>query len=55
MDNMLHMPAPTHITRTVDTITPFMFVGDEAFGLFENVLRPYGGKNLSEQKKIFNY
>jgi hypothetical protein len=55
MDNTLHIPAPTHATRTVDTITPFMFVGDEAFVLSENVLRPYGGKNLSEQKKIFNY
>jgi hypothetical protein len=55
LDNTLHIPPPTHITRTVDTITPFVFVGDEAFGLSENVLRPYGGKNLSEQKKIFNY
>jgi hypothetical protein len=55
MDNMLHIPAPTHITRTIDSITPFVFVGDEAFGLSENVLRHYGGKNLSEKKKIFNY
>ena len=55
VDNTLHIPAPTHIRRTVDSITPFVFVGDEAFGLSENILRPYGGKNLSEKKKIFNY
>ncbi|KAH9639508.1 hypothetical protein HF086_004334 [Spodoptera exigua] len=29
--------------------------GDEAFSLQENLLRPYGGKNLPEQKRVFNY
>ncbi|KAJ8881855.1 hypothetical protein PR048_018341, partial [Dryococelus australis] len=40
---------------TVPVIAPFVLVGDEAFGLSENVLRPYGGDNLSDKKKIFNY
>ncbi|CAL4093492.1 unnamed protein product, partial [Meganyctiphanes norvegica] len=34
---------------------PFAFVGDEAFGLSANMLRPYGGKFLTKDKKIFNY
>lgn len=38
------------------TITyPYIIVGDEAFALSENVLRPYGGKQLTHKKKIFNY
>ncbi|KAG8226783.1 hypothetical protein J437_LFUL002829 [Ladona fulva] len=55
MDNTLQIPAETIIKGTVDTITPFSFVGDEAFRLSENILRPYGGKILSEKKKILNY
>ena len=34
---------------------PFVIVGDEAFPLKQNMLRPYPGKNLSEEKAIFNY
>ncbi|KAJ8891231.1 hypothetical protein PR048_010746 [Dryococelus australis] len=44
MDNALHIPAPTQMSRTVLVIAPFVFVGDEAFGLSENVLmaeRPF--------------
>ncbi|KAG8228652.1 hypothetical protein J437_LFUL008303 [Ladona fulva] len=55
MDNTLNIPAEIIIKGTVDTITPYSFVGDEAFGLSENILRPYGGKILPEKKKIFNY
>lgn len=34
---------------------PWVLVGDEAFGLSKHVMRPYGGKNLNVQQKIFNY
>ncbi|XP_035228586.1 uncharacterized protein LOC118200739 [Stegodyphus dumicola] len=34
---------------------PHVFVGDEAFGLKENFMRPYSGRNLSNSKRIFNY
>lgn len=32
-----------------------VIVGDEAFELSENVLRPYGGQKLPVKKRIFNY
>ena len=35
--------------------TPFVMVGDEAFALSGNVLRPYRHRNLSIAKRIFKY
>jgi hypothetical protein len=31
------------------------FVGDEAFAVRRNLLRLYGGRNLSNEKLVFNY
>ena len=33
---------------------PFVFVGDEAFALHTNLIKPYAQKNLNEEKTIFN-
>ena len=53
--NKLHIP-PSGPSFTNDTGNcPFVFVGDEAFSLSENLMRPYAGHNLSEKQKIFNY
>lgn len=35
--------------------TPCFFVGDEAFQLTRNMMRPYPGHNLSFKKRIYNY
>ena len=35
--------------------TPYVLVGDEAFGLKPNLLTPYSGTNLTLKKRIFNY
>jgi hypothetical protein len=53
-NNTLHLPKPEAV-RGVDIPLPFAFVGDEAFGLSTNLLRPYSGKNLLLNKKVFNY
>lgn len=54
INKTLKIPCPTLIGS--DNIKyPFVIVGDEAFPLSENLLRPYGGKNLSREKLIFNY
>ncbi|KAJ8972186.1 hypothetical protein NQ314_000316 [Rhamnusium bicolor] len=34
---------------------PFVIIEDEVFPLSENLLRPYGGENLSYEKEVFNY
>ena len=33
---------------------PFVILGDEAFGLSRNVMRPYPQKTLTPQKRIYN-
>jgi len=53
--NKLHIP-PSGPLFTKDTgIFSFVFIGDEAFSLSENLMRPYAGHNLSEKQTIFNY
>lgn len=34
---------------------PFVFVGDDAFPLTENFMKPYGQTGLTTEQKIFNY
>ena len=34
---------------------PYFFVGDEGFALNRNILRPFGGSNLSVKKRVYNY
>lgn len=36
-------------------VLPHVFIGDEAFGLSNNLMRPYGGKSLSISKRVYNY
>ncbi|CAH4034421.1 unnamed protein product [Pieris brassicae] len=50
----LNIPNAKPLTENGDNI-PYVILGDEAFGLHENLMRPYGGHNLSSNKKIFNY
>jgi len=34
---------------------PFVLVGDEAFALSKNLLRPFPGRSLNDRRRIFNY
>lgn len=34
---------------------PFVFVGDEAFLLKENLMKPYPNKGITHNEKIYNY
>ncbi|XP_026819148.1 protein ALP1-like [Rhopalosiphum maidis] len=52
--NKLNIPESCPILNT-DIIVDYVFVGDEAFGISQHVLRPYGGRNLTKNKRIFNY
>lgn len=54
-EKKLNIPDPGPITDNGDIRVPYVIVADEAFGMSENLMRPYGGKMLSYEKKIFNY
>lgn len=61
-EGRLNIPAPRPIQENLETEVqkkvpkvPFVLIGDEGFGLQENLLRPFGGTHLDQQKLIFNY
>ncbi|KAJ8935701.1 hypothetical protein NQ314_012678 [Rhamnusium bicolor] len=54
INNELNFPADFPIEYGGDNI-PFYIVGDEAFPLSNNLMRPYPGRFLSQGKRIFNY
>lgn len=54
--NSLNLPQPKPLCTDTDSVpVPYMFVADEAFALAENVMRPYPGRNLTHERRIFNY
>lgn len=52
--NTLEIPEDTELPGTSIKM-PYVFVADEAYPLLINVLRPYPGRELNEQCRIFNY
>ena len=50
----LDIPQSCEIPNTTTKI-PFFLVGDEAFPLKSNLMRPYPRKDLDYSKKIYNY
>lgn len=52
----LLLPAPTVLPSLADPI-PYVFVGDEAFPLSENLMRPYPKRSVTDnyENKVFNY
>ncbi|XP_060855047.1 uncharacterized protein LOC132932697 [Metopolophium dirhodum] len=50
----LNIPENTPLPQSNGSKFPFVIVGDEAFGLSQNVMRPYGGRHLSTKKKPLN-
>ncbi|XP_025160271.1 protein ALP1-like [Harpegnathos saltator] len=52
--NTLPLPVPKALPG-INICLPAVFVGDAAFPLLNNLLRPYPGVNLSAKQVIFNY
>ena len=44
-----------HFSGTTEPDLPYVIVGDAAFPLKRNMMRPFSGRSLSEEKAIFNY
>ncbi|CAI6343745.1 unnamed protein product [Macrosiphum euphorbiae] len=53
--NQLNIPVPVCLPNVNDNPQPFVFIGDEAFALHINLLRPYPGRGLTLTRKVFNY
>ncbi|XP_061396835.1 uncharacterized protein LOC133332450 [Musca vetustissima] len=53
LDNTLDIPA-NEILPGSTKMFPYYFVGDHTFPLKENLMRPYPGNNLTQDKEIFN-
>lgn len=51
----LNIPENTLLPESNGSKFPFIIVGDEAFDLSQNVIRPYAGRHLSSKKNVFNY
>lgn len=54
INDKLHLPRPETPSGTEFSL-PYTFVGDEAFPLLENLMKPYAQKNLTKEERIFNY
>lgn len=54
--NQFNIPAPQPLAHTT-TLAPFVIVGDQAFPLMQNLMRPFPENQLinSREKEEFNY
>lgn len=52
--NPLDLPADLPLPGT-DRPMPFFFIGDGAFPLSRHIMKPFGQRNLTDEKRIFNY
>lgn len=52
--NQMYIPVPTPIIEEGKAM-PYMLVADEAFQLNSYTLRPYPGKTLTNEQRVFNY
>jgi hypothetical protein len=50
----LKLPNPKPLPGTNEAV-PYVFVGDEAFSLHKHMMRPFGGRQQSVTKRVFNY
>ncbi|KAJ4943367.1 hypothetical protein JOQ06_005870 [Pogonophryne albipinna] len=55
-DGSLQLPPDTVIPGAERLgLLPHVFVGDEAFPLLDNLLRPFPGRQITRERRIFNY
>lgn len=51
----LNIPEETPFLPGSNVATPYFFVGENAFKMSKNMLRPFSGKQLSDEQRIYNY
>ncbi|XP_022169820.1 uncharacterized protein LOC111033412 [Myzus persicae] len=52
--NELYIPQPDNLPNS-DIKQPYVLVGDDAFPLMDNLMKPFSRKNLTTEQAIFNY
>jgi hypothetical protein len=53
LSNSLNIPNPVNIPEIRSM--PYVFIGDEAFLLMKNLIKPYSQRKITVEEKIFNY
>nr|CAH7730409.1 unnamed protein product [Callosobruchus chinensis] len=53
-EGKLNLPPPAKVSDNLIPL-PYVFIGDEAFGISTNLMRACPGSNLTVPKRIFNY
>lgn len=54
-NNLLILPPAKPLYGKIDPDIPYFLIGDEVFGINMHLQKPFGGKQLSVKKRIFNY
>lgn len=54
-ESQLNMPDPRELPDTPNKKFPYVFIGDEAFQLLPEFMKPYNRAALTNEKRIFNY
>ncbi|XP_046977381.1 putative nuclease HARBI1 [Vanessa cardui] len=54
MSGELNLPPPSNLPGTT-TSAPYVFVGDSAFAINRNIMKPYPFKGINHDQRIFNY
>lgn len=54
-ESQLNLPDPRELPDTPNKKFPYIFIGDEAFQLLPEFMKPYNRATLTNEKRIFNY
>lgn len=54
-EGLMNLPPPSIIDPAHTQLLPFVIVADEAFQLNSFTMRPYPGRNITAERRIFNY
>ena len=54
-NNLLSLPPSKPLPGTPTPSVPHVFVGDEAFPLKQNMMRPYPGRNIPQPQAMYNF
>lgn len=55
LKEIIKLPETILLPHDGNSFVPYVIVADEGFGLQPNVMRPYCGRTLTVEKRVFNY